>query len=309
MSAVDIATTEAFLRYVHEPAIVAGVDGRVVISARQPDGAPSRYLSISYPLDQLDEAAAGAHRISRSEMNGFCRVHLMERPLDRPTERGKSVDTRYVTHFAADVDIAGPGHKPAEGQILPPDVDAAVALIDATLPPSAIILSGGGPASGLYPIWRLSEVVEAETDEDRRRIEVVGRRFDRALASHGYHVDPTVKSISPASFVRQASRTTSRAAMHGRSRCCAATTTVPATTRSPTSNDYCPRCRRARPSRLARSPPARRRARVGTVGDPRRALHDRGRSRRRPARPVRTGQGSARRHNDGARMAPRRFVG
>ena len=192
MSAVDIATTTAFLRYVHEPAIAASVDGRVVISAKQPDGAPSKYLSISYPLDQLHEAAAGAHRISRSEMNGYCRVHLMERDLDRPTERGKSVDSRFVTHFAADVDIAGPGHKPAEGQTLPPDIAVAVAFIDATLPPSTIISSGGG----LYPIWRLSEVVELITDEDRDRIKQLGRRFDRALAAHGWHVDPTVTDLA-----------------------------------------------------------------------------------------------------------------
>ena len=192
MSDADLNTTEAFLRYVHEHAIDAGIGGRVVISARQPEGAESRYLSISYPLDQLDEAADGAHRISRSEMNGYCRVHLMERDLDHPRQRGVGDDTRWITHFAADVDIAGPGHKPAEGQILPPDVDTAVGLIDATLPPSAILSSGGG----LYPIVRLCEVVEIVTDEDRERIKLLGRRLDAALNSHGYHVDPTVGDLA-----------------------------------------------------------------------------------------------------------------
>jgi hypothetical protein len=192
MSGADAATTTAFLRYVHEPAITAGIDGRVVISMRMPPGSDYRYKSRSYRLDQLDDAADGAQRISRSDENGYCRVHLMARDLERLSERGKGIDTRWITHRAADVDIAGPGHKPADGQILPPNVDTAVALIDATLPPSTILSSGGG----LYPILRLSEVFEVVTDEDRERISTLGHRFDRALASHGWHVDPTVSDLA-----------------------------------------------------------------------------------------------------------------
>ena len=166
----DLATTEAFLRYVHEPAIAAGVDGRVVISMRMPPGSDYRYKSRSYRLNQLHNAADGAQRISRSEENGYCRVHLMARDLDRVSERGKSIDTRWITHFAADVDIAGPGHKPADDQILPPDIDAAVELIDNTLRPSCILCSGGG----LYPIWRVAELIEVHTDDDRGRISTLG---------------------------------------------------------------------------------------------------------------------------------------
>jgi hypothetical protein len=188
----DTATTSAFLRYVHEHAIDAGIGGRVVISASLPPGSPAKYKSRSYRLDQLDDAADGARRISSSEMNGYCRVHLMARDLDHTSERGKGVDSRWLTHFAADVDIAGPGHKPAEGQILPPDVDTALALIDATLPPSCVISSGGG----LYPIWRLSEPFEVIDDDDRQRIKTLGRRIDDALNGHGWHVDRTCVDLA-----------------------------------------------------------------------------------------------------------------
>lgn len=192
MSAVGTATTSAFLRYVHEHAIATDLGGRVVISAMLPPGSPSRYKSRSYRLDQLDDAADGAQRISNSEMNGYCRVHLMARDLDTTSERGKGVDSRWMTHFAADVDIAGPGHKPAEGQTLPPDVDAALAFIDDTLAPSCVISSGGG----LYPIWRLSEVVEVIADDDRQRIKTLGRRIDDALNGHGWHVDRTCVDLA-----------------------------------------------------------------------------------------------------------------
>lgn len=188
----DAGTVEAFLSYVHEHAASARLPGRVVVSAKQPPGIKPRYKSRSYRLAELDEAAAACVRISTSELNAYVRVHLLGRDLAHTGERGESVDTAYVTHFAADVDIAGPGHKPAEGQTLPPDQASALALVDATLAPSAVISSGGG----LYPVWRLAEPYVCESDDDRRRIKLLGRRFDRALAGHGWHVDPTVSDLA-----------------------------------------------------------------------------------------------------------------
>ncbi len=177
----------AHLGYVH-----AHVDrGRIVISVKQPPGSRANYLSQSFSVDDLDAAARHAAAENATGLNVFYRVHLIDREIE-PWQRGQSKDTTMVTHFAADVDIAGPGHKPPEGRPLPPDIDTAVELIDNTLPPSLIINSGGG----LYPIWRLAEVVEVRNDDDRRRIRNIGRRFDRALASHGWHVDATVLDLA-----------------------------------------------------------------------------------------------------------------
>jgi len=177
----------AHLAYVH-----ARVDrGRVVISVKQPPGSRAKYLSQSFPLDAIDAAAQHATTENATGLNVFYRVHLIDRDLE-PWQRGQSKDTTMVTHFAADVDIAGPGHKPPQGKELPPTRDTAVELIDNTLPPSVIINSGGG----LYPIWRLAEPFPISSVEDFARVRKLGRRFDRALASHGWYVDATVLDLA-----------------------------------------------------------------------------------------------------------------
>lgn len=185
---LGVGDTTAFLQWTHEHAIDAGLPGYVVVSRRNPPEVRARYTSQSYRLSQLDEAAAACHRISDAGHNAYVRVHLLERSLDRSSERGSGTDTRWVTHLAADVDISGPGH--ASTNL--PDATAAVELIDATLPPSAIISSGGG----LYPVWRLAEPLEVRHDDDRQRVKSIGRRLDAALAGHGWHVDPTVVDLA-----------------------------------------------------------------------------------------------------------------
>jgi hypothetical protein len=182
-----VGTVAAFLRWAHGRAIDARLPGRVVISQKNPPGSQCRYTSKAFKLDELEQAAAGAVRISASALNAYVRVHLVDRHIAK-TERGKSEDTSIVTHYAADVDIAGPGHAPrTDGTLHPPDLATAVELIDATLAPSAIISSGGG----LYPTWRLSEPFVITDEDDRQRVSGVGKRLDTALAGHGWHVDPT----------------------------------------------------------------------------------------------------------------------
>ena len=177
----------AFLDFVHGHGIAAGDPGRVVIAAK----VNGRHLSRTFTLDDLDAAGKAVAEDSDAGHNTFCRVHLIDR--DIPSyERGKSEYTSLVTHLAADVDIAGPGHKPPEGKDLPPTVDVALELIDATVPPSAIISSGGG----LYPIMRLAEPFPIVDAASFARVRNVGRRLDRALASHGWHVDATALDLA-----------------------------------------------------------------------------------------------------------------
>jgi hypothetical protein len=98
--------------------------------------------------------------------------------------QGGKRDTRMVTHFAADVDYGTSGHA---SDSLPSDVETAVAIVDAALPPSCIIHSGGG----VYAIWRLTEPAAVDDAIDRRALEWIGRRINKALvqAADGYHVD------------------------------------------------------------------------------------------------------------------------
>jgi hypothetical protein len=187
----DVATVAAYLRTVHASAIAAGVPAWLVVSEylprpeALPEGAPwSRYLSWSWRLDDVDSTADACVRISDRAANCYTRVHLVDRFIGGKLERGAGVDTRWVSHFAGDVDIAGPGHRVDN---LPDSLDEAVAIVDATLAPSLIVSSGGG----IYPHYILREVVEIIDDEVRERVRNVGRRLDDAMRLHGRHIDST----------------------------------------------------------------------------------------------------------------------
>lgn len=179
------ATTAAWLRWVHGRALEAGVPGVVAISWLVDDA----WRSAFYDLADIDDAAACAAEMNDAGRNLYYRTHLLAEKLDT-YKRGTSEQTRWVTHLAADVDIAGPGHKRTAE--LPPSVDEAVRIIDATLAPSAILSSGGG----LYPVWRLDTPHELTDADGRESLRSLGRRVDAALASHGYHVDATVLDLT-----------------------------------------------------------------------------------------------------------------
>lgn len=186
----DAQTVAAWLSYVHEHAIDDHLTGVVNIAAPTVNGTGPKWKSRCFTLAQMDDAGKKAVDGSDAALNVYYRVHLLDKPV-KEWERGKGEQTRWVTHITADVDVSGPGHKPPDGKRLPDD-NEAIDLIDATLPPSAIIASGGG----YYPVWRLSEPFEIVTPSDRERYKNIGRRLDAALGSHGYHVDATALDLA-----------------------------------------------------------------------------------------------------------------
>lgn len=187
----DPDTVAAWLRYAYATAVAADLGGVIVLSAPvTKDDGTSGWKSRCYQLDEIDEAATAAASGSDGGLNMYYRVHLLSAPV-ATWRRGGGDLTRWVTHIAADVDTAGLGHKPPEGTTLP-TIDQAVDMIDATLPPSAIVSSGGG----LYPVWRLAEPFEIAGPDERERFKNLGRRLDAALGSHGYHVDSTALDLS-----------------------------------------------------------------------------------------------------------------
>jgi hypothetical protein len=186
----DPALTTEWLRYVYSPAIGAGIPGVAVLSTPTMHDGRKAWKSKCFQLDELDDAGHAAAAASESEMNIYYRVHLLGAPVS-PYKRGGGAATRWVTHITSDVDIAGPGHKPPAGKKLP-TIDQAVELIDATLPPSAIVASGGG----LYPVWRLAQPFEITGPDDIERFRQIGRRLDAALGAHGYHVDATALDLA-----------------------------------------------------------------------------------------------------------------
>lgn len=189
MSDAELVTE--WLRYAYDKAIAADIPGIVVLSApvKRDDGKKA-WKSHCYEFADLDRAGIAAAKASDSGLNIYYRVHLLNAPV-QTWRRGGGASTRWVTHIASDVDIVGPGHKPPEGKQLPTE-EQAIKLIDDTLPPSAIIRSGGG----LYPVWRLVEPVELATPEDQASFKNVGRRIDHALSAHGYHVDHTALDLA-----------------------------------------------------------------------------------------------------------------
>jgi hypothetical protein len=179
-------TIAGYLRWVHEHAL--GLSPGVVVFNSITE---NRRRSGCYRFDQLDQAAIDVAAASNRGVNMFYRLHLLDEPVD-VFHRGSSAQTRWITHLAGDDDIAGPGHKPPEGTILPATVGEAVELIGATLAPQMIVSSGGG----LYPVWRLDDPVDLAVGDNRQRVIDVGTRLDRALNAHGFHVDAVCKDLA-----------------------------------------------------------------------------------------------------------------
>ncbi len=180
----DGSEVATWLRWVHTPAIDAGVAGWVVLSSPTPN---DTWQSLSFNLAELDNAGRAAANGSDAGRNVYYRLALLGGPVER-WRRGRGDEARWLTHLAADVDVAGPGHASDNLPTLP----EALALIDTTLPPSAIVASGGG----VYAVWRFAEVVTLTNDDDRRRVRDLGNRLDAALAAHGFHVDGLVGDLA-----------------------------------------------------------------------------------------------------------------
>ena len=177
-------TVTAWLRYVHGHAIDAQLDDAIVVlSAPTPDG----WRSSCYTLDELDDAGRKARDDSDDSLNVYYRTTLLGERVDE-FHRGAGKLSKYATHYAADVDVLGDGHVSKK---LPPTLDEAVRLIDATLAPSAILSSGGG----LYPVWRFVEPLLLD-DDAVKRYRDIGARLDAALGSHGYDVDATLQDMT-----------------------------------------------------------------------------------------------------------------
>lgn len=80
--------------------------------------------------------------------------------VPRDHSRGGEEDSKILPGFAADMDIAGPGHKPVKGS-LPASVDDCLEIIQRSgLPEPTLWVHSGG---GVYPWWLLEEGVDLTT--------------------------------------------------------------------------------------------------------------------------------------------------
>ncbi|MCP5028753.1 MAG: hypothetical protein GY929_20965, partial [Actinomycetia bacterium] len=102
--------------------------------------------------------------------------------------RGGNASAVALPAAWVDLDVAGPHHR-ATG--LPPDRDAALALLEAVpLAPSIVVATGGG----FHVYWLFRQLWHLGADAERDAAALVAAVQDavrRRAAEHGWKVDPT----------------------------------------------------------------------------------------------------------------------
>jgi putative DNA primase/helicase len=135
-----------------------------------------------------DIDAAVAYAVKLDDQGGTGVYHRSTTLAGIPEKRGSAADSREVSYFALDVDVAGPGHK---AQNLPAGFGDVESLIEkAGFPaPTAWIFSGGG----FYPQWRFAEPIDVRDDETRGWVEdafaQISAHFIAAAGQLGWHLD------------------------------------------------------------------------------------------------------------------------
>lgn len=128
------------------------------------------------------------------DANGAEGIYLRSTTLSRelqPWERGGDEDSSSWPGLFADMDIAGPGHKPTKKLPLPENLEACKAILEeAGLPePTLWIFSGGG----YYPWWLLEQPVPVN-DESFQILRDTSKLWQDlirdAAARLGYHYGP-----------------------------------------------------------------------------------------------------------------------
>src|SRR5688572_2704211 len=112
--------------------------------------------------------------------------------------RGKVEDSKMLPGFAADMDIAGPGHaKPKQGD-LPPDVETCQAIVEMSgLPEPTLWVHSGG---GVYPWWMLDEPMDVSSPEDLAIAQELSEKLheviNRWAASVGWFYSTATKDLA-----------------------------------------------------------------------------------------------------------------
>jgi len=179
----DVQQVEDFLRYLfnaHPPHTKTSEVPRVVLTRKvnMPDRIAPFWTSASFKKCEFHNAA----RYADTAQDVYLRQTTIGFDLIRSGTRSTADQALTGGHLWADVDFQDPSHKADK---LPADANAALAIVDAVLPPSAVIHSGGG----IYPIWRLTDYVDLTTAERRARFQGVNVSITEALKRFGIHVD------------------------------------------------------------------------------------------------------------------------
>lgn len=154
---------------------------------------PPGYAAVSYLNGSLktefyegsEDAAARCIELANHH-DVYFGVGRRYQPLEGG-KRGGNSDVASVATLWLDVDVAGPNHKKNN---LPPDRDAALALIaEFPLKPSIIVFTGGG----YHGYWRFREPWVFDDEAERGRAQELANRlkvhFAKLAAVHGWKLD------------------------------------------------------------------------------------------------------------------------
>lgn len=100
--------------------------------------------------------------------------------------RGKAEDSGMLPGFAADMDIAGPGHATPKRGTLPPDVDTCYQIIAASgLPEPTLWVHSGG---GVYPWWLLDQPLNITSPEALATATELSSKLHEAISRWAAHL-------------------------------------------------------------------------------------------------------------------------
>lgn len=177
----DAAQVKAWLQILHggdEGDVNSDISGGLIhISSADLQGSELGWRGRSHGM--IDSAVKHIMELDAAGHKGiYVRCTTLKGVL-KEGGRGKVEDSKMLPGFAADMDIAGPGHKPVRGQ-LPPDVTTCQAIIAASgLPEPTLWVHSGG---GVYPWWMLDEALDISTAEFLATAQSLSEKLHETIA-------------------------------------------------------------------------------------------------------------------------------
>lgn len=132
-----------------------------------------------YSYSDVADAVNAVKRLEETGPKGIYMRSTTLRSVPRDGTRGGDDASLTLPGFWADMDIAGPGHKPVKGE-LPPDMAACVTILDAAgLPEPTLWVHSGG---GVYPWWLLEQGVDISSPEALAAAQALSSKLHQTIA-------------------------------------------------------------------------------------------------------------------------------
>jgi len=141
-----------------------------------------------FKVSKYEEAAEAALLLAQKEYDVYFGVGLRREKLG-PMQRGSAKDVAIIPGIWMDIDIKSDVHKEKQ---LPPDIDAALQIIDEfPMEPSILINSG----HGLHSYWLFKEPWIIRTEEEQKKASQYLQEFQGTFLQYaldfGWKLDNT----------------------------------------------------------------------------------------------------------------------